>query len=211
MRSNIKINWASIVGKYEGYIDSEDGQKRIQSTTSSGKGGSVNTDYMINAANKLIEYIQNEFYSFYTINSAESVREIIDEGLVITMAPTKIGVDNGVSKYQIDVGFLNENALKRESLRKSMFDKKRTGDGIDNIISLYDTGGGNKQVYGYWETREDYNMNIGDPPYIATPVPVFTRTAFMLSAVNKFNQELGEVYNCVATISAPDPRFYVRQ
>ena len=136
MRSNIKINWASIVGKYEDYVGSEDGQKRIQSATSSGKGGSVNTDYMINAANKLIEYIENEFYSFYTINSAESVREIIDEGLVITMAPTKIGVDNGVSKYQIDIGFLTENALKRESLRKSMFDKKRTGDGIDNIISL---------------------------------------------------------------------------
>lgn len=207
----MKINWDSILGKYEDYINSEEGQQHIQKASSSGKNDGVNTNFMITAANKLIEYIQKEFYLLCTASSAESVKKIIDEELTITMMPTKIGEKDGLPQYQIDIGFLDDSVLKRESLRKSMFGKKRTGKGIDNIISLYDTGGGNKKVFGYWETREDYNLNIGDPPYIATPVPVFTQTAFMLSAVNKFNQEFGKTYNCVATISAPDSRFYVRK
>lgn len=210
----MEINWNSILGKVKNYIASDDGQQRVKNAISGGAGGVSNSDitnHMIDAANKLIGYIQNEFYKSYPYG-ADSVRDIIDNDLEITMMPVEIGKGkSGGIKYRIDVGFHDESALHRNSLRKSMIGKQRTGKGIDNIISLFDTGGGSKVVHGYWDGREDYNSNNGNPPYITTPVPVFSQTGFMLAAVESFNRECGDVYSCVATISAPDPRFYIRK
>lgn len=209
----MNINWDSILGKYKAFIESDEGQKRAETAISSGSGNgfSPSNEYMIEAANTLIKFIQEEFYNAYTYDSADSVRKIIDNDLIVTMMPVKI--DKGKNKgfqYQLDIGFADESALRRESLLRNKYSGGRTGRGIDNIISLYDTGGGSTETFGYWETRSDWYRYDDQPPFIKTPVPVFDKTGFILAAVEEFNKTYGEVYNCVATISAPDSRFYVR-
>lgn len=216
----MNINWESILSKYKSYIKSDECQKRIENAVSSGSTSSSPPDYMIDAANKLISSIQDEFYkayplggygSFYGVSGAESVKKIIDENLTITMMPIKDGKSkSGGVQYRLEIGFADESLLRRESLLKSKVGSERTGDGIDNIISLMDTGGGNKEVSGYWETRSDIYRFDNAPPYIKTPVPVFPKTGFILAAVESFNATYGVTYNCIASITAPDSRFYVR-
>lgn len=218
----MNINWDSILDKYKAYVDSDEGQRRLESAISSGGSGkgSLSNERFIEVGRILISYIQKEFYrfyplggsgSFYGVNEVESVKRLIDEDLTITVAPVKISKPSGKgAMYRLEIGFMDDSALERKSLRRSKYSTARTGDGIDNIISLMDTGGGIKSVSGYWETREDIYSYGSTPPYIKTPVPVFERTGFMLAAVESFNRDYGSIYNCVASISAPDPRFYVR-
>lgn len=195
------IDWDSILGKYTTYIKSAAFKDRVS------RIATVSPQMMEEAGEKMIELIQkcamSEMVSSYGSQGRvpDSIQELLNEDLGITarVSPYEFSMDSQRgTQYQLDIGFSDTEKLHRPSLRW----KHGTSPykGIDNIISLFDTG--------YTARSRAYGYNRHDK-YVVTD-PHRDGMAFMAAAVEMFNQEYGDVYNCYAYISA-DPQFYIRR
>lgn len=198
------INIGQIIQKVKSYAKSTEGKQRIDEyigqCVSDGRvktaGGSqiITIDVMKRAADTMIRKMREVAYS-------KKLPESVMGHFNSLTATDPILYDNG-KKYRIDISF--EDNLSRLSFQIAHGKKKGqyTGDGIDNIVSLFDTGmDADRMAYGLWVGYE-----------MLGPVAGLTHRdelRFMSEAVSEFNLEYGDLYNVYAYISA-DPEFYAR-
>lgn len=106
--------------------------------------------------------------------------------------PTKIGDD-----YKVDIYF--DDDMSRMSLLITSGRRKgqRTGDGIDNIVALFNNGySASNRVYGVWDGHEDLGA-------IAS-LQKREGKHFINQAVQEFNIKYGGEYDVQAYIIAPE-------
>jgi hypothetical protein len=189
--------------KVRQYTKSDAGNKRmtgyIKHCRENGKSATeagavvVTEQDMIRAAEALIKILQEPA-------SQKGLPESVMEHFysLYYNEPIPYGKEGG--QYKVDVQFGDD--LSRMSLRITSGKRKgeRTGEPIENIVSLFDTGyDTSKRVYGAWDGHGDEtiaSLTHRDP------------LNFMEEALTSFNRQYGAIYNVVAYISAEDPRFY---
>lgn len=191
----MQINFDIIKSKTQKFIESDEGQEFVSSIA-------IPEEMMIEAAQKLADIIRRNVHSGLYGNS---INKIVDSGIIISR-PVRTGKYKGRSTWAIDISF-NPSMLHRDSLE--ILHKGRvighTGYGIDNIMSLLDTGypyaddAKMKSVRGYWRSKWCY---------ILTPLER-AGDHFMSDSVNEFNALYGQEYFCYASIVAPD-EYYMR-
>lgn len=195
------INVGSIMSKLEIYAGSSSGKNKMDKCIGdyikAGKNKTaagdelISANQMVEAADKLIELIHKLAYSL-----PKSVYTLLDT--LENTEPSLFGSED--DSWYVDIRFQDGSMLRRESLRKRKGSKERTGDGIDNIVSLFDTGyEASRSVYGYWDSAEKRVKSRRSRAGIH----------FMRDAVNEFNTIYGKQYHCVASIVA-DPMYYTR-
>lgn len=197
------INLNSVMDKVKAYVKSDACNtkmtKYIRKCREEGKevteaGSAVITEHeMIRAAEALIRILQE---TASQKRLPESVMEHFHS--LYYNEPVPYGKEGG--QYKVDVQFGDD--LSRMSLRITSGKRKgeRTGEPIENIVSLFDTGyDTSKRVYGAWDGHGDEtiaSLTHRDP------------LNFMEEALTSFNRQYGERYQVFAYISAEDPRFY---
>lgn len=191
---------ASIQKKVDSYAKSKEGKKRIDDRIEellhsgdgrTASGGHVTTISDMSTAARIME---EEFRTeAQTANLPDSVMYHINAGHVNKSDPKKAGNRYYTVDLTMEEG--HRYRLFRPSLEiASGADKgQRTGDGIDNIVALFNNGyAADGRVFGYWKFHEDLGV-IG------------SRTSrkglqFMQDAVRNFNRKYGAVYNVTATL-----------
>jgi len=191
----MQINFDSITEKTKKYIESDEGQDLVS-------GIAIPEEMMLEAADKLAAILRRNILSG---RYGQSINRIAESGIIISH-PVKSGKFKGRTTWAIDISF-NPSMLHRDSLE--IIRKGRvvghTGEGIDNIMSLLDTGfpyaddAQMKSVRGYWRSRWTT---------IKTPLER-AGDHFMYDTVSEFNALYGRDYFCYATIEAPD-EYYMR-
>lgn len=191
----MQINFDIIKEKTKKYIESDEGQELVSSIA-------IPEEMMIEAAQKLADIIRRNVHSGLYGNS---INKIVDSGIIISR-PVRTGKYKGRNTWAIDISF-DPSMLHRDSLE--ILQKGRvighTGYGIDNIMSLLDTGypyaddAKMKSVRGYWRSKWRY---------VLTPLER-AGDHFMSDSVNEFNAVYGQEYFCYASIVAPD-EYYMR-
>lgn len=191
----MQINFDIIKSKTQKFIESDEGQEFVSSIA-------IPEEMMIEAAQKLADIIRRNVHSGLYGNS---INKIVDSGIIISR-PVRTGKYKGRNTWAIDISF-DPSMLHRDSLE--ILHKGRvighTGYGIDNIMSLLDTGypyaddAKMKSVRGYWRSKRRY---------VLTPLER-AGDHFMSDSVNEFNALYGQEYFCYASIVAPD-EYYMR-
>lgn len=195
------INIESIMSKLKIYADSDSGKKRMSDCISermkSGENKTASGETIISAAQMeeaadlLIRLICK-----YAAPLPGSVFELLSTLENTPPSP----FDDDESSWYVDIQFEDKSLLRRESLRRGFGSEARTGDGIDNIISLFDTGYfAHRKVYGVWDSAQARIKSKMRRHGIQ----------FMKKAINEFNTTYGKQYHCVASIVA-DPMYYAR-
>lgn len=206
----MEIDWDSIFGKYTTYIKSDKFKDRVNHSVI------LSPQMMEEAGAKMIKMIQecamSEMVSAFKSQDKvpDSIQELLNEDLGIRgmVSPYEFSIYSqgvefkGAANYQLDIGFSDTFSSNTKLYRPSLRWKRRRSPykGINNIISLFDTGyTARSRAYGY--------NRHGD--YVAS-TPHRDGMAFMSTAVEMFNNKYGDEYNCYAYISA-DPQFYIRK
>lgn len=195
------INVGSIMSKLEIYAGSSSGKNKMDKCISdyikAGKNKTASgevitsTAQMEEAADILVRLIFK-----YAAPMPASVFDLLSTLENTPPSP----FDSDESSWYVNIQFENKSLLRRESLRRGFGSEARTGDGIDNIISLFDTGYyAHRKVYGVWDTAQ---------AKIASKMRRHG-IQFMKRAVDEFNTIYGNKYHCVASIVA-DPMYYTR-
>lgn len=200
-----QINMNSIMDKVKNYVASNDGKSKISKTIKgfreNGQGKLSSGAYIVtlqdmqHMAEELIRTLKEEAAHFDNM-LPQSVLNHFDS-LTYT-APVPDGVEG--RQYKIDIYFQDD--LSRLSLKITSGSRKgqRTGDGIANIVSLYDTGyQASNRVYGEWSGHEEAGT-------IASR-RVLEGKYFIERAIESFNLKYGATYNLEAKIAA-SPEFY---
>lgn len=198
------INMGAVMAKVHAWEKSEEGQKRIQAVLekyrregrSATAAGSplVAEKEMRQAAAELIRMVKTTARNH---DLPDSVLEDIDS----------LAVSGGITEEKdggrvILLAFGND--LSRESLRKK--EGGRTGDGIDNIIALFNNGyEARGAVYGWWDDHSPFsskNVHYGDhdTAWVRSTV---SRPAlrFLQQAVAEFNSKYGKKYGVKAVLN----------
>ncbi len=201
------IDASSVEKMLNEFIKSPEGKKEIkkyldhcvENDIRETDGGSavVTKEMMEEAARLMIQILKNTAFS--TGELPESVRAHFSS--LDYDPPTKVSGAYG-DKYMINISFTDD--LSRFSLRIASGSRKGqfTGDGIKNIVSLFDTGYAAKNyAYGLWYGHEDAGIIRSKQ----------TRAGlhFMQDAVDHFNSTYSKKYGVEAYIAA-DPEFYAR-
>lgn len=110
-------------------------------------------------------------------------------------------IQSGENSYSIEIRFTDD--LSRPSLKimTGKYRGQRTGEGIENIVSLFDTGYPSdehsvKPVHGVWDGHDDAGI-------------IRSRTAreelrFMQNSVDEFNRVIGSKYGVTAYLEHED-------
>ena len=203
-----RINMDGIMSKVKTYVKSDAGQKTmskyIKDCRSNGRdesegGGTIITDQaMIRAAETLISMLKE---TAMQKRIPESVKEHFHS--LYYNEPFPCGREG--NKYKVDIQFNDDLSRMSLLITYGKNKGKRTGEGIKNIVSLFDTGyNAGKRVYGSWDGHFD--------PF-AYEDTIASRTErkglnFIKETLDAFNRKWGGVYNAVAYVSAEDERFY---
>ena len=186
----------SLMGRLREWARSSKGRERIQATVQekrkSGSGRTGGGGYVTT-----IEDMQK--CSEELIRRLRSTAEILPPSVYAHFASLNYSQPEQLNDdfYQTEVWF--EDDLSRMSLkvtRKKDGISYRTGEGIENIVALFETGyGPTKRVGGVWEGREDLG-------------PIGSKThregiRFMQATVDEFNNDpnWGRKYNVKAYLS----------
>lgn len=197
-----RINMSSVMGKVKAFAKSKDGQERINRAVSDlrAKGGAVTEagdtvithDSMIRAAELLISILRE---TASQKGLPESVRKHFDS--LYHTDPAPYGKES--SRYKCDIIFGDDLSRMSLLITTGPNKGKRTGEGISDIVSLFDTGyDADKRVYGLWDGHGKDT--------------VASRTHreglhFMSEAIDSFNREYGAVYNARAYMTSDEGRF----
>lgn len=201
------INMDSIMKKVNAYAKSSDGKERMDAKIGDmrkGKSGATaGGDYvatfkdMDDAANDMENTARRVAQSHHLPDS------VLDHFDSLTHGKPYIDHDG---RYRVDIWF--QDNLYRPSLVIASGPRKgqHTGDGIDNIVSLFDTGyHARERVWGVWPGHEELGV-IGSR---VTRDPI----GFMSEAAGDFNREkFGGKYHVIAIIpeSDSDTDFYIK-
>lgn len=114
-------------------------------------------------------------------------------------------------KEDCDVGspvayvVFSEESVRRESLGTPRTENGRTGEGVDNIVQLFNNGvRASGQVYGWWDNHKPATKkNVrGDSEYAwVTSTKERPALHFMQEAVAEFNATYAEKYGVKAVLS----------
>lgn len=200
-----KVNMSAVLGKVRVFQKSDEGMDRINEyiglCITDGRavteGGSkiVTLDAMKRAAEVMIEKLK-------TVASTRKLPAAVLDHFNSLRFSDPVYIKDS-SKFKIDIYFSDD--LSRMSLRIASGKNKGeyTGDGIENIVSLFDTGmDADTTVFGIWNGHESAGVVAG--------LTHRDEMHFMRDAVSEFNREYGELYNVYAYISAQDTEMYVR-
>lgn len=198
-----RVNISSIMSRVNEFAKSQRGKDRmmqylakcrINGKNKTEAGNKIITEQtMICAAETLISMLK-ETASQYRL--PESV--IAHFASLDYSQPVPYGKESG--QYKCDITFADD--LSRMSLLITTGKRagRRTGDGIDNIVSLFDTGyDADKRVYGVWDGHGDN---------VIASLTHRDGLHFMRDAVDSFNREYGAAYGVYAYIPADGGRFY---
>lgn len=200
-----QINMSSIMGKVRSYAHSNEGRNRIRACIDSyrksgkavtdGKESVVTEQTMCTIAEAMINILK---HAAKEQQLPESVGAHFNS---LTYSPPRVVGTQG-DLYQVDIQFTDD--LSRMSLLIKSGERKgqRTGEGIKNIVSLFDTGySASSPVFGVWDTHDAESsvksLENRDGRWL------------MSNATETFNRIFGETYNVYAFITA-DPEFYHR-
>jgi len=196
-----QINMESIKKKVNDYAKSADGKKRIEDKVEeirlSSDGRTASGDYIttimdMRSATRLMK--SELIHSAQTAGLPDSVMDHVDVDPMGMSEPVK--VRNG--HYYTSLTFADGERYKLyrpslEIVKNGSPTGKRTGDGIDNIVALFNNGyNADKQVLGLWAGHEDLGI-------------VGSRVSrkgllFMQDAVRNFNRKFGHIYRVTATL-----------
>lgn len=127
--------------------------------------------------------------------------------------------DTGKGLYHITVGgkedytvgspvayvVFSEDSVRRESLGTPHTESGRTGEGVDNIVQLFNNGvRASGQVYGWWDSHKPTTSRNarGDSEYAwVTSTKERPALHFMQEAVAEFNATYAEKYGVQAILS----------
>lgn len=201
------INMSSIMSKVGAYSRSVGGKLRmrecIQNYATSGKsktaaGGKVMTeDKMLEAASKMITILRmtaNEY------GLPESVRRHFDS--LECSSPIRLRDGSTVVYIYFDDRF--DGGLRRESLEDG--DGGHTGEGINNIIALFNNGAhASKYVYGWWNGHKPHGEALARSGGQLDADYAWVRSKkdrdalhFIQQAVSDFNGNYGYEYDVTA-------------
>lgn len=200
-----KINMSGIMSKVSQYAKTDDGKKKISEkineyidngvNRTDGGGVVITKETMCKAAEEMIRILKS------TASSSGIPASVLAHFDSLTYSPPR---QSGKKEYTIDIYFADD--LSRLSLKIASGKRRgeRTGDGIDNIVSLFDTGyplnkKASKRVSGIWEGHEE----LGE---------IWSRTSregtrFMSNSIEQFNITYGDKYNVTAYIDGGE-KFY---
>lgn len=195
------IDFSSILKKVDTWTTTDEGKKRIreklkeyrETGVSKTEGGSkiVTLKDMNNAAEQMI-HILKEIASRHKLPT--SVLEHFDS--LKHTEPKEHG-----DGYEVSIFFLDDMSRPSLTIARGKNKGKRTGDGVSNIVALFDTGYGEdepvKKVFGIWEGHEELG-SIGN-------LRVREEIGFMQEAIDEFNRRFGDLYDVYADV---DPSFY---
>lgn len=198
-----QINMASIMSKVRAYTKTNECKKRSQeyiaqcrqdgrSTTESGET-IITEEIMCRAAETMIATLRQVAQEHQLPASVQEHFNSLEYS-----QPRVVG--NQGEAYQVDIWFSDD--LSRMSLLIPTGKRagQRTGDGIQNIVSLFDTGySASHSVFGTWDGHEDAG--------VIRSRSQLDGKHFMSQAVDSFNRAWSEIYGVRAMIAA-DTEFY---
>jgi len=200
-----QINMASIMSKVRAFAKSEEGKTRCSEYiskcradgrgTTDGGGTIITTDAMCRAAEMMISILKQTAQEHQLPASVQEHFNSLEYS-----APMVVGAEGDT--YQIDIWFADN--LSRMSLLITTGERKGqyTGDGVANIVSLFDTGyTASQAVYGLWNGHEENG--------VITSRVHREGKKFMAQAIESFNRTWGELYG-VRAMFAVDTEFYSR-
>lgn len=206
------IDLAAIEKKQKQFEKSREGKKKIkeflddcvENGVGKTEGGSaiVTKEMMEEAARLMIQILKNTAASKSLPDSVMVHFNSLDYSQPVKIPGSK------EDRYMIEIFFTDD--LSRFSLRIASGPNKGkyTGEGIDNIISLFDTGYPKKDnpsdnyAIGIWDGHEDAGVIRGRKERDGLH--------FMLDAVDAFNMSYSNVYGVEAYIADPDSTHYDR-
>ena len=198
-----QINMASIMSKVRAYTKTGEYKQRSQeylaqcrkdgrSTTDSGEI-IITEDIMRRAAETMIATLKQIAQEHQL---PASVQEHFNS---LEYSPPRVVGKQGEA-YQVDIWFSDDLSRMSLLIPAGKYSGQRTGDGIQNIVSLFDTGySASKSVFGTWDGHDDVGViksrSQRDGKY------------FMSQAIESFNRAWSEIYGVHAMI-AVDTEFY---
>ena len=198
-----QINMASIMSKVRAYAKTNECKERSQdyiaqcrqagrNTTESGET-IITEEIMCRAAETMIATLRQIAQEHQLPASVQEHFNSLEYS-----QPRVVGNQGEV--YQVDIWFSDD--LSRMSLLIPTGKRagQRTGDGIQNIVSLFDTGySASHSVFGTWDGHEDAG--------VIRSRSQLDGKHFMSQAVDSFNRAWSEIYGVRAMIAA-DTEFY---
>ena len=202
------ININSIMKKVKAYAKDDEGKKRMDQRVNElrlGKNGKTDGgDYVATIEDMNTAAFDMEAEAKNVAKSHRLPDSILDH--FDSLRHGAPYYDKALERYRVDIYF--EDNLYRPSLEINDGPMKgqRTGDGIDNIVSLFDTGYvAHGQVFGLWRGHE----SRGVIPSLMYRKPL----RFMEEAVEDFNRtHFYKKYHVTAILpdSGDDIQFYSR-
>lgn len=199
-----KINMASIMSKVRAYTKTNEfkdrcnnyiSKCRIDGKSRTDGGGTIITeDTMCKAAETMITILKQTAQEHQLPKSVQEHFNSLDYS-----QPEIVGKYGDT--YQIDIWFTDDLSRMSLLIAKGNRAGTRTGSGIKNIVSLFDTGyTANSAVFGVGSGHENTD--------VIKSLEHRDGKWFMSEAIESFNRLWGEIYGVHAIITA-DPEFYV--
>lgn len=203
------INEEDILGRIKDHLGTKEGKELINNNVK------VDSDMMLEAARmfrQTLVAVMEMAAPFSIPYSLVNIARSSEDFYVST--PTKwVDEDgDGINEWMVSLTF-SEQAVKRKSLAikgKTFHDNGDvigySGEGINNIISLFDTGYPLEKertepaVYGWWLSKNKY----------VAAVRARAGLDFIQHSVDRFNEMYSKEYGCYATISE-DCEYYVKK
>lgn len=199
----MNINMGSIMSKVSSYTKSAEGKGRMKEyigqCRSQGRyktlGGStiITEDEMISASGKMIQLIQEAG------RAAELPESVMNHLYCLEVSPVTYRKDGSAVMY---IYFSGD--LYRESLEDG--DNGYTGDGINNIVALFNNGAhASNFVYGWWNGHNPTGVSLDRAGGDLKSGYAWVRSKkdrealhFIQNAVANFNENWGGLYNATA-------------
>lgn len=198
-----QINMASIMSKVRAYTKTNECKKRSQdyiaqcrqagrSTTESGET-IITEEIMCRAAETMIATLRQIAQEHQLPASVQEHFNSLEYS-----QPRVVGNQGEV--YQVDIWFSDDLSRMSLLIPTGKQAGQRTGDGIQNIVSLFDTGySASHSVFGTWDWHEDAG--------VIRSRSQLDGKHFMSQAVDSFNRAWSAIYGVRAMIAA-DTEFY---
>lgn len=195
------INTSSILSKLQKWSKSDEGKKtmdhaihdlEVNGVSTTNAGSLIMTPQMKYLAARALIWQVNEIVDNY--RAAGKIPDSI-AALASTLGYGSIEYMENSTYFGSKISLSFQDDVYRNSLwyeDKETGEQLRTGDGIDNIVMLFNDGYGPiKQVWGRWETHND--ILVGSKTFRE-------HLGFLDEAVEIFNATDGLHYNCYAYI-----------
>lgn len=203
----MNINMGAIMSKVSSYTQSAEGKGRMKEyigqCRSHGRfkthGGStiITEDEMVSASGKMIQLIQEAG------RAAGLPESVMNHLYGLEVSPITYQKDGSAVMY---IYFSGD--LYRESLEDG--DGGHTGDGINNIVALFNNGAhASNFVYGWWNGHNPTGASLDRAGGDLKPGYAWVRSKkdrealhFIQNAVANFNENWGGLYNATAIAGA---------